>query len=154
MSKKDATSTALTVQTSVPDAISVINEKIAKLKHIQDSVYKTPGRIQMAGGEKDIKVETSVTELVKAFSSVLFRAKAIDEAYTALGLDGKQRPVTKVDGGTVEEWTEDIKLRIAIIEQKETLDKLQSYKKQWEELMDKEDRKAMLLKDMEQFVTE
>ena len=151
MSKEKATSTALTVQSSVPDALQAINEKIAALKHIQESVYVTSKKISTSSGQKDIETETSVTELVKAYSGVLFRAKAIDEAYADLFPEMTTRPVTKVDGSTVEDWKKDILLRIAIIEQKETLDELTGLKKEWESLMDKEDKKAMLIKKMEKF---
>jgi hypothetical protein len=39
-------------------------------------------------------------------------------------------------------------LRIQIIEQKDKLDELNELKKEWEELLDKEDRKAILMKKM------
>lgn len=147
MAKKE--NMGLTVTSSVPDVIEQINKKISALKHIQESVYLTPGKVSMAGGQKDIKTETSVLELVKALSSVQARAKAIEEAYASL--DYGTYPEVKIDGGTVAEWVADIKLRIQIIEQKETLDELNNYKKEWEELMDKEDRKALLLKKMQKF---
>lgn len=147
MSKKQTNALALT--TSVPDAIQVINEKIAALKHIQESVYLTSGKVNGAGGQFDLKIATSVPEIVRALSSVMARAAAEEKAYEALGI--ASYPLVKVDGGTVEEWTKDCKLRIAIIEQKETLDKLQELRSEWESLMDKEDKKAMLLKKMEEF---
>jgi hypothetical protein len=151
MAKNQATSTALTVQSTVPDALEAINKKIAALKHIQESVYVTSKKISTSSGQKDIENETSVTELVKAYSGILFRAKAIDEAYVDLFPEMTTRAVTKVDGSTVEDWKKDILLRIAIIEQKETLDELTGLKKEWEGLMDKEDKKAMLIKKMEKF---
>lgn len=148
MSKKNNV-VALTAQSSVPDAINKINQRIAALKHIQDSVYKTSGKITMSGGQKDIKTETSVLALVTAFSSVQARMEALEKAYKALGISSY--PVVKIDGSTVDEWKDDINLRIQIIEQKETLDELNTYKKEWEELMDKEDRKILLLEKMAKF---
>lgn len=139
----------LTVKSSVTDVIDAINAKIKALKHIQDSVYKTPGNVQTSAGQKNIKDEKNITELVKAFASIKARATAMEDAYAELGM--KEFPVVKVDGGTVEEWKDDIILRIQIIEQKETLDELNTYKKEWEELMDKEDRKELLLKKMKKF---
>ena len=148
--KKQETITALTRQSSVPDALQAINDRIAAMKHIQECVYLTSGKITTgSGGQKDIKEEKNVTELVKAFSGILFRAKAIEEAYDELGINSY--PAVKVDGGTVEEWKKDILLRIEIINQKDTLDELNSLKKEWEDLMDKEDKKAMLVKKMEKF---
>lgn len=147
MSKQSASSAVLAVATTVPEAIEVLNKKIADLKHIQDSVYVTSGKIKMSSGELDIKSETSVDVLVTAFSSVQARAEAKEKAYETLGIN--TYPQVKIDGSTVEEWKKDITLRIQIIEHKETLDKLQGIKKEWEELMDKEDRKALLLKKMQ-----
>jgi hypothetical protein len=147
MSKQQTSALALTTTSSVPDAISVINQKIADLKHIQESVYLTSGKVNGANGQIDLKELKTVPEIVRTLSSILARAAAEESAYAAVGYT--THPVVKVDGGTVDEWTADAKLRIAIIEQKETLDKLQGFKSKWEELMDKEDRKAMLLKEME-----
>lgn len=157
MSKKnsgqESTSTALSVTSSVPDVIQAIQAKIANLKHIQESVYVTSKKINGAGGQLDVEHETDTAKLVVGLSSVLARAEAIDKAYAALGFDesGQQRPITKVDGYTVEDWVKDIKLRMEIISQKDTLDELNSLQKEWEELMDKDDRKAMLLKKMQKF---
>lgn len=144
---KVATGYEVTTATSVPDAIEKLNKRLSDLKHIAESVYKTPGKVSTSSGQKDIKEETNVTELVKCLSGILARAEAQEKAYDALGMT--KYPVVKVDGGTVEEWISDIKLRIEIIEQKDTFDKLNGIKKRWEELMDKEDRKALLIKEME-----
>lgn len=156
MSKKQNgknTTTALTVQTSVPDVIQAIQTKIVNLKHIQESVYVTSKKINGAGGQLDVEHETDPTKLVVGLSSVLARAAAIDQAYAALGFDedGQTRPTTKVDGSSVADWIKDVKLRLEIISQKDTLDELNSLQQEWTELMDKDDRKAMLLKKMEKF---
>jgi hypothetical protein len=81
-----------------------------------------------------------------AFASVQSRIKAIESAYSELGRD--EYPVVKIEGGTEEEWKQDCMLRIQIIEQKDKLDELNELKKEWEELLDKEDRKAILMKKM------
>lgn len=149
MARTDS-SAVVVASTSVPDAIQAINEKIKALVHIQDSVYLTSGKVKTATGERDIKTETNVTELVKAFSSLQMRAESLEKAYDALGMTSY--PVVKVDGYTLEDWKKDILLRKQIIEQKDTLDELNAFKKEWEELMDKEDRKAILAKKMEKFL--
>lgn len=135
------------VTLEVPEALKKIDLKINEMKHIQDSVYTTNGQITMGtGGKKDIKSETSVDELVKAYASVKARAEYLEQAYT--DLDFKRYPVVKVDGFELKDWKRDILLRISIIEQKDTLDELKSLKKEWEELMDKEDRKKILMEKM------
>lgn len=148
MAKNDK-AVALRADSSVPEFLTALNQKISRMKHIADSVYKTNGKVRTASGEMDIKTQTNPTELVKAFSGILVRAKSMEDAYEALGITNY--PVVKIDGGTVEEWKSDIQLRIEIIEQKDQLDELNALKKEAEELMDKEDRKALLLKKMEKF---
>lgn len=148
MSKKENTETGMVITTasSVPDALKALNQKLKELKHIQDSVYKTSGNVTTSNGVKDIKNETNKPELVKAFSGIIARAEAIEKAYDKLAIT--DYPVVKIDGGTVEEWKADILLRIAIIDHKETYDSLNAIKKEWEELMDKDDRKALLIEKM------
>jgi len=131
---------------SVPTALQVINEQIKSLKHIQDSVYKTPGKVQMASGTIDIKEEKELSKVVLAFANIQHKASSIEKAYETLGIESY--PVVKVDGGTVSEWEADCKLRIQIIQHKDKLDELTALKKEWEELMDKEDRKALLMAKM------
>jgi hypothetical protein len=132
---------------NVPEALQVLTEQIKSLKHIQDSVYKTNGKLTLTnGGTVDLKTETSVDKVVIAFASVSLRAKAIQNAYNEFGIT--THPIVKVEGFTEEEWKQDCLLRIQIIEQKDKLDELNEMKKEWEELLDQEDRKAMLLKKM------
>lgn len=151
MAKNDKKETAIVLRpdSSVPEFLTSLNQKISRMKHIADSVYKTNGKVRTASGEMDIKTQTSPAELVKAFSGILVRAQSMEQAYEVLGITNY--PVVKIDGGTVEEWKSDIQLRIEIIEQKDQLDELNALKKEAEELMDKEDRKALLLKKMEKF---
>jgi hypothetical protein len=135
--------------TSAPEALAVLNEQIKSYKHIQDSVYKTPtkGSLRLSDGSTvDLKSETSIDKVVMAFASVQSRIKAIESAYSELGRE--EYPVVKIEGGTEEEWKQDCMLRIQIIEQKDKLDELNELKKEWEELLDKEDRKAILMKKM------
>lgn len=139
MAKKNSNTAVAVV--SVMDGIEVLNSKIDALKHIQESVYKTGGKL--AGFNNNIKDEMSIMELIKMGSSV----KAREEHYTEYAnkmLKLRTFPVFKLDGYTLEEYTSDITLRIAILENKERLDALNELKKEYTELMDKEDRKAIL----------
>jgi hypothetical protein len=142
-----AKSVALVVATpSVSDAISVVDAEIKSLKHIEDSVYKTHGRVKGLTGEIDIKTVTDVDVLVGCLASINTRSKAIEEAYDELGITTYK--TVKIDGHTKEEWLSDISLRIQIIQHKDRLDELNTFKKEWVELMDKDDRKAALAKKM------
>lgn len=132
---------------SAPEALAVLNEQIKSYKHIQDSVYKTKGTLKLSDGSTiDLKSETSIDKVVMAFASVQLRARAIEMSYATL--ERSEYPVVKVDGSTEDDWKQDCLLRIQIIEQKDKLDELKELKKEWEELLDKEDRKAILMKKM------
>lgn len=131
----------------VTDAIDRINAEIKQIKHVTESSYSTSGKITTVNGTIDVKTETKVPELVTAYATVVTRVAAIEAAYDELGISEYQ--VVKIDGGTRDEWKKDIKLRIQVIQYKDRLDELNSFKKEWEELMDKEDRKAALAKKMQ-----
>jgi hypothetical protein len=132
---------------SAPEALAVLNEQIKSYKHIQDSVYRTKGSLKLSDGSTiDLKSETSIDKVVMAFASVQSRIRAIESAYATL--ERTKYPVVKIEGGTEEDWKQDCQLRIQIIEQKDKLDELNELKKEWEELLDKEDRKAILMKKM------
>ena len=132
---------------SVPDVIAQLEKKIKELDHITDSKYRTSGNLDGFG---DIKKETSIANLIKAFSVVMAKANAYQAAATELSI--ATFPVFEVNGGSVEDWKKDIQLRIAIIEHKETLDKLQGYRDKMKEFLSKEDQKAMLMQEMAEFL--
>lgn len=143
MSKKKETALALTHSAGVPDLLEVLNQKIAALKHIEESVYKTGGTLEGFG---DIKTEMKVENLIRAFSSVRGRENAYNDAAKELGL--KTYPVFTISGGNAEDWKKDILLRKAIIEHKDELDKLNGFKAKAAEFLSKEDQKAMLIEEM------
>lgn len=140
---------AIIAPATVLDGIDLIDQRIAQLKTIQDTPYKTSKKLKSVNGEVDITTETSVDVLITGFSTVLAKAAAKEKAYQELGYT--TMPVVKIDGSTISDWKEDIKLRIAIIEQKETLDELNEIKKSYTELMDKEDRKKELDKKLQKW---
>lgn len=146
MSKKTTTAVALTK--NVPDLLETLNSEIAKLKHIEESVYKTSGKLSGAQ-PLDIKVEMKVENLIRAFSSVRGRENAYNDAARELGLT--TYPQFTVDGGTAADWKQDILLRKAIIEHKETLDKLNDFKAKAAKFLSEEDQKSMLLAEMAEY---
>ena len=143
--KKTATVTTLAVAqvTSVATGIAAVDAKLAQLQHIQDSVYKTSGKLPPFG---DIKTETDLSNLIKALSSVQGREEAYHKAAATLELGNY--PVFKIEGGTRTEWEADIKLRIQMIQHKSVYDKLVKIKKEYTELMDKEDRMQLLTAEL------
>lgn len=132
---------------NVPEVLTLLKNKIDSLKHITDSVYKTTGNLEEFG---DIKVESKIENLIRAYSSVKGREKAYHDAAADLGR--KQYPAFNISGGNAEQWKEDILLRINIIEHKETLDKLKSYEERFAKFLSEADQKNMLMKEMEEFL--
>lgn len=145
MSKK-ATTTALAKINEVPEVLSLLDLEIGKLKTISESVYKTSGNLEQFG---DIKQETKIENLIRAYSSVKGRENSYYEA--AKDLKVGTYPVFTVSGGTAEDWKQDIMLRIDIITHKDKLDKLNEYKEKMSKFLSQEDQKAMLLKEMTDF---
>ncbi|TXG80308.1 MAG: hypothetical protein E6R13_08250 [Spirochaetes bacterium] len=146
MSKTTKATTALAKIDEVPEVLSILDQEIGKLKTISESVYKTTGNLE---GFSDIKAETKVENLIRAYSSVKGRENAYYEA--AKDLKVATFPVFTVSGGTAADWKQDIMLRIDIITHKDKLDKLNEYKEKMSKFLSAEDQKAMLLKEMTDF---
>ena len=146
MSKKTTTTAVAITGASIPEVIEVLNQKLAELKHIEECVYKTNGNLDGFG---DLKQETKIENLIRAFSSVRGRENAYNDAAKELNL--KTYPVFTVNGGTAADWKQDILLRKAIIEQKETLDKLNDFKAKASKFVSEEQQQQMLLKEMSDF---
>lgn len=148
MSKKSQTSTALAVVGSdVPTLLERVNAEIAKLKHIQDSVYKTTMKDPQFG---NLKEEKLIPNLLRVFSTILGKQHYYEAAAEELGLSSY--PVFHYEGSEVADWKHDILLRIAIIEQKDTLDKLNQFKERASKLLSEEDQKNLLARDMAKFL--
>jgi hypothetical protein len=145
-----STSVATIPMTNSPVAIALgqINEQLSKLKGLTESKYKTGKRL--AGFSKPIDEVTEHDEIIKMVSVVVAKEKAYNEAQQALGIE--KAKVFKLDGSTAEEWIEDAKLRLQWIEYKDRYDELTTLKKEYEAIMDKEDRKALLDQKLQKLV--
>lgn len=146
---KKSTNTAVTIISgvSVPDSLAQIDAKLKSLKHISDSTYT----ISMSFNNVDLKKETKVDVLIKVLSAINGKEKAYNEAATLLGLGSY--PSFSEGGGATEAWTKDIRLRIDIINSKDTYDKLKEYKDKMATFLSQQDQKAMLEAEMNQFLT-
>jgi hypothetical protein len=148
-SKKAAPDAAVTAIATapVPTVLSLLEERLASLKHIETTAFKAGENLVGFG---NIRTETNVKSLIKAWSSIKGRSKAYDDAAPELGLDNY--PVFDVDGYSPEAWKHDIMLRIAILNHKETYDKLNSFKSQMSAFLSEEDRKSILMKEMAEYL--
>lgn len=151
MSSKNK-SLAVAVISTVTDGIDAIKAELNKLQKINDSPFKT-GSASLEG-YGDLSKEISLEKLIMAFSSVAKRGDAYAEAGDALVQKGviNSYPVLKFNGFSSEDWQQTIALRIQIVQQKERYDELNEMKKAYEELMDKDDKMALLNKRLAKFV--
>ncbi len=149
MAKKNTTAVAVvTPSTDVITNIDKLNNELSSLQKINETPYKTGGSKTFPGFGKPIKDMDNIEDLIKLGSSVSQREKAYNEfAETQLGLT--KYATAKFEGHSANDWIEDIKLRLQIVQYKKRYDELTTLKKEWEELMDKEDKKVRLIKKME-----
>jgi len=136
MGKKEET--GMVKVTTALDGIDLINAQIEALKFIRTTKFKTSGKYE----GRDIRAITDVSELIDIHSSIRARIEAYDTSAKELGL--KKYKSKTFDNGTLEDWTEDIKLQLQVVEFDATLKELEGFKKEYEELMDKNDRIAIL----------
>jgi hypothetical protein len=138
---------ALGDQFSVPDVISVLDEKLKALKHVTDTKYRTSGVLDGIG---DIKSETKINTLIRAMASVLVREETYNRAAAELGLT--TFPSFEVNGCSSADWKHDIRFRIDVINHKETADKLTYYKDKMSTFLSEQDQKNMLMTEMANFL--
>jgi hypothetical protein len=150
MARKSTTATdvALGTQFDVPSIIQVLDAKLNSMKHITESKYRTSGTLDGIG---DIKKETKIENLIRAYASIIAREEVYNRAAIELGIT--TYPTFEANGSSSEDWKRDIKLRIDIINQKETADKLTEYKDKMSKFLSAEDQKNMLMTEMASFLT-
>lgn len=148
MAKKNDSVALLKPDTDMNSVMELVNEKLASLKRIEESVYKTSGVID--GFPTNIKNEMKIENLIRMWSSVKMRQAGYEAAAKDLKLD--EYPAFTIDGSLPADIKSDIELKIDIINHKETLDKLNEFKKRAEQLMSEADKKAMLFADMKSFL--
>jgi len=122
---------------SVPEQLEAINGALNNLQSVKESSYKTSMNLEGFG---DLKNCTDIKTLIKALSSINGREKAYAEAAMLIGL--KSVPAFEINGGNTKDWTKDIKIRVAVISEKDIREKLQkAHDKLSQFLTDEEKRK-------------
>ena len=136
---------------NVPAQLEIIKAKIEKLAFVSETPYKTGGVLDTFG---DIKTMTKIEDLIKAYSAVKNREISYNDAAKDLGLKkpGSQYPVFSANGFAASVWLEDIKLRISVINQKETYDKLKAIENKMSQFLSDEDKKALAMKEMNDLI--
>lgn len=140
----------LTGKSGINEYLKQIDKELGKLKEIETSKWKTSG--QLTGFPTSVRTEMSTSNLIMMHASVSAREEAYNESVDLLreaGLLSNTVPVVQIDKASPEDWYADIKLRLMQVSQKQRYDELMEIKKEAKELMDKDDRKALLAKRLE-----
>lgn len=146
MSKTEKTISLITQSDfNVPDTLKLLEEKLSSLQKIEETPYKTNGSIN---GFSDVRHETRIEVLIRMYSTIYMKEKAYNEAAESLGLT--HYPIYS-EGGTSEDWKHDIQLRIKLIQQKDTFEKLNKYKEEVSKFMSREEQKSQLMSEMQDF---
>lgn len=148
--KESVVSTALVTPVDALTGIEVLKEAKAKLKEVAEKVYKTNGKVEGCSVTSTIMEEKNIGNLIKMLASVMARKRDYDLAADELGL-GEGYPVFSLGGNSVADYTADIKLRIAVINNQETLDEIEELTKSYEAIMDKSDKERLLAKRLAAF---
>ena len=138
MIKKSNQIAILDENSSTRQQLAAIDAALSKLQHVSESNYRTSMNLDGVG---DLKQVTKTEDLIKALSSVLGREAAYNNAAKVIGLT--TYPVFTLGGGNAQDWTEDIKLRIAIINNKETLDTLKAAKEELSKFLSEAEQRAL-----------
>lgn len=146
---KNTNTELITVDTSTSTILEKLDAEIKKLKHIEETPWKTTGNV--TGFPVNIQKETLIPNLIRMGSVVKAKEEAYNK-YAESDLNLSRYPSFEDNGATAEGITSDISLRIAIIEQKERMDKLKEYKDKMSKFLSEAEQKANLIKDMEKFL--
>lgn len=130
---------------NINDTLAKINEKLSSLNKITETPYKTSG--ELGNGFGNLKNETKIQNLISLCSMINAKEAAYDAAAKELGLENKY-PAFTVNGYTSEDCKSDIKLRIAVLSQQETFDKLNKAKERLSVFLTEEDKKRQALEDL------
>lgn len=152
MSKKETTtSIALLGASDVPAMLEKVNEQIKNLKGTQPDAPLTDKEIPSFGKIDSI---TSVKNIIKAASSVLGRQKSYNEASKIVIPEGVKVPTFEVNGMSVKNIIEHLKLRAFEVYNKEKLKKLNNIKSTLESNLSAEAKLANDLKGIQSMLEE
>lgn len=144
---KETTVALVGTDAQVPEILSALEVELKNLKAITDKPYRTTGNLTGFG---DIKSETKVENLVRAFSMV--RGK--EDAYNAAAkeLEIKTFPTFNIDGGSADDWKQDIQTRLAVIQYEDRKNTLQNFQTEMSKFLSAEDQKVILLGKMQAYL--
>lgn len=133
---------------NVTTAMKVLDQKLQEVNKLSETPWKTSGNLPDFG---DIRSEKNIPKLVKAFAMVKDSERMYNDAQQDLEL--KQVPAFTIGGGNTEDWKHDIKLRIAIVQQHETMEALRKHKEILSKFVSEEEQKANAFAELQQFLS-
>lgn len=136
--------------TDTSSILEKLDAEISKMKKIETTPWKVKGKGEIEGFATPIQNETLIENLIRMGASVRARETTYND-YAASILGSRSFPVFTINGATSSDVDHDIQLRIAIIDQKETLEKLNSFKDRMSSFLSEADKKNQLMKEMEGF---
>ena len=141
MSQTTTTTTAVTVTTA--DRIQKVQQELETLVRISDQAYNTAGKRIIA---VDISTATSIEALIELDAAVKTMQASYDKSLEdkiSKGLLKQAKPFA-IEGVMADSIIADIDLRLRILTTEERRKLLQDIKKGYEDLMDKDDKRALL----------
>lgn len=130
-------------QNDIPALLETVNKKISQLKG--NSIEKESTASVDLTGFGQIKNISKVEDLIKAHSMLTAKSNAYNSSAKALDVDPKKYPFIQ-NGCSLNQWENDIKLRLAVVKNKTELEKLEKVKKLLEENLSQESKLANDLK--------
>lgn len=144
------TAVALTKNSDVPSVLQAIEAKIQSIEKITTTPWQATTKCE-SFGNRNLRDETKLENLARALSALRGKKREYDAAFTDsrenLGMGKTNYPAFVDDGCTIEQWHHDIVLRMNIIEQEETLNKLNKHKAAMTKFLSEEDQKAAVIND-------
>lgn len=134
------------------ETLEAINEKLKNIEIASQSQYKTSKIVPDLLNQKKVDISecTDIPFLVNALASIKMHKAAYDEVQASV-LQLKTLPVFKsYNGHTYEEWEHDIKFRVSILMQEETVKKLKEAKERLEKFLTNDDRLAIVLGEIKE----
>jgi len=133
------------------NTLAVINEKLKEIKKLESSKNATDGNFRWnpnytSNTPVNIFKCTDIQLLISIYASLRDKNQSYEEAVKELGLS--EYPVYTWQSYTFEAWANDLKVRMAIVNQDAIATKLKKDKETLEEFMDKSDRLSAVLGDM------
>lgn len=129
-------------EVSAISVLDVVNQKLDSFEGLRESNYRIPVPII---DNFNLREETSIEEIIQLHGELKLKDKLFKESQIELGVK-RCKPYTQC-GGSIEDWTHDMRMRIQTINEKETIDTLKGLKTKWEGRLTEDQQNEILAKE-------